>query len=792
MKLMQTQHTPRLWKLIAIFTLAGIGVATAGNFSALLAKGTPSAPAPAPVPASVATTAPTVATAPTLENPSINILILVIDSLRSPADRSGPPAKPLAETSVVTPAAVMPPVKDSSDGRAPAITPTQPVGQPGAPRPTVRQEAKKVPPAAPAAEDSGAAITPAALPRITKPGIEIRAYAKKKMDKEELDKLFNTDPLPPGVIRPGVQPIPGATAPAVGPGSSPPVVGVQPAPDSLGGDIGTPIKPPSAAQSAAVNLRRALAGAGYKDVITASFDSPVIERPLNARRLTTRVLDTAAQSVSDIARLMAKAPAPTAAAGGASAPAGTPAAVNDFGGARQPAIQAASRIGQIAGYRAVIVLAVATPDPTTTAGAAAVSGAPLQQASYTLVLADAARETGEVMAFDAAGADEKSMHEEAATIGSTLLTRSLRDFPEFSTGARLLASDKHLEKARELMAAGSDSEAEDELNQAFALNTASPEIYELMGDLLQKKDPAAAVDNFKNAAALKVNDGKLWTKLAVAHTLTPKPDWISAINAARRAISLKSDSPLVQLILARSQFGRAAAFRALDRIDLAEDAEETAKRHLDSVMAQAKDADQDIKDQASRMIASHLVTQGRHREAVEMLETLIHVYPKDVELLRLYATSLTSLGKRDEDAFVAWLRVWQQTENPEVRLDVTQYKRLANGFDIRLHNIARQTTQLTTGVASGTVARANALLQLQRYQQDMNDAVGALKLMVPPAGPNSAEIHQMRSLAGALMVQSLSFYEEYLDVGEDRRRMNGLAGQRQAIDHLNAARNMNM
>jgi hypothetical protein len=158
---------------------------------------------------SVATPTPTVPTVSLQVDakPAINILILVLDTLRLPSSR---PAAPKVET----PAAAEP-LKSGFTSPAPevaapaAIVPTQPVAQPGAPGPSVRPEAKVVPPPqAPAPQSSGqqpsapAAITPAS----THPRIEVRAYARKqdsKKEQEELDKEFSLEPLPPVTFPPG-------------------------------------------------------------------------------------------------------------------------------------------------------------------------------------------------------------------------------------------------------------------------------------------------------------------------------------------------------------------------------------------------------------------------------------------------------------------------------------------------------------------------------------------------------------------------------------------------------------
>jgi hypothetical protein len=718
--------------------------------------------------------------------PAINILILVLDSLRLPSSR------PAAAPKAATPAAAEPLksgfISPAPDAGAPAaIVPTQPVAQPGAPAPSVRPEAKVIPPPQPPApQQSGqqpsapAAITPASAHQ----RIEVRAYAKKqdsKKEKEDLDKEFSLEPLPPVTFPPGsiVKTNPGPPNTATTSSAATPSTG------DMSTDLASTAKPVSMAQSAAVALRRALVADGYKDVMTASLDSPVLQRPVNAGRLRPQVVDTAWESTSAIALALLN-PASSAAGAGAT---GTPATPqpNDYGGARQPAIAAAARIGQTTGYRAVIVLAV-TPE-SGAAAATANAAATVNKAGYTMLLVDTASETGDVVAFDATGTDEKAMHEDAATIGSALLDKSLRNWPEFSLGSRLLLSDKHLQNARELIAKGEQMAAEDELNQAFALNSSSADIYELLGDVQQKTNPADAAENYKRAAEIKVNDGNLWTKAAVAYTLQPTPDWVSSLNAANRAVKLHSDSALLELTMARAQFGRADAMRAADRPDLADDTEFDARRHLDKVMAMAGD-NQELKDQASRLIVRQLLNQSRYREAVELLETLVHTYPNDLELMKQYATALTGIGKRDEDAFVAWARVWKLGKEGEVHLDASQYKKLANGFDLRVYNLAKQATQLASGVANGTVPQVKAYLQLQRFQEDIKEAADAIKIMQPPPSAVSNDIYQYRNFAAALMVQSLSLYEDYLNTGKDLSRIEALDGQRQAVNRLNQARNV--
>jgi hypothetical protein len=158
-----------------------------------------------------------------------------------------------------------------------------------------------------------------------------------------------------------------------------------------------------------------------------------------------------------------------------------------------------------------------------------------------------------------------------------------------------------------------------------------------------------------------------------------------------------------------------------------------------------------------------------------------------VEVQTLYATALTERGGRDADAFGAWARVWQMNSAETAPLTPRYYRRLSEGFDEYVSELAKEAAQLTSGVSAGTVPREEGLLRIQRMNSDMQRAEAAIKMMQPAS--RSAEAgHTRRVFAADLLGQALDQQRVFVETGDEiyRGRANDL--HRQAITQLNAAR----
>jgi hypothetical protein len=164
--------------------------------------------------------------------------------------------------------------------------------------------------------------------------------------------------------------------------------------------------PPGLAQAGAAALRRALVRGGWSDVLTTAPDSPVLRRALKEGRITSAALDSlrtsfgqlAALSVQDSAAVpvsAASSPSPLGASPLEPSPLTPVPATDDTRTAAVQALsQAASRIGQALGYRAVLVLAV-VPQNVSNAGAR-------REATYVLSLVDSLRQVAAPLSFDEA------------------------------------------------------------------------------------------------------------------------------------------------------------------------------------------------------------------------------------------------------------------------------------------------------------------------------------------------------------------------------------------------------
>ncbi|HEX8464715.1 MAG TPA: tetratricopeptide repeat protein [Abditibacterium sp.] len=578
------------------------------------------------------------------------------------------------------------------------------------------------------------AITPASA---TIPGaVRWLTAAQKPPKPNKNDALFKLEP------ETGMQPL--KTTPAPKP--------VAPTSGLAANPTGFPEAPlpPGRSQLGAVSLRRALLALGWNDVLNAAPDSTAINRAVGERRLTPRTLDNLKRAMAQVAQ------------------SGT----TPSDAATQSALQAAARIGQTLGYRAVVAYYIAPPTlQDGTSGAV-----------FSLVLADSAREVGEPISFLEKAFDENFLREAGASTAATRLDKALRAWPTVSALDRAKLGARHLDAARAALAAGQNGEAQEQLNQAIALDSSRAEPYVLLGDLLATSDPIGAASAYRRAVELNGRDGLTWTKIAVALGGGTIPDWPRSLEAGRQALASNFDSVELRVAMATAQFGRADLFRRAERLQRAEEAEEEARRHLERALELAPD-----NPDAVRLLAGRLVDAGRFREATQTLDRIAPRYPNDLEIQSQYAIALTAQPGREEDAFVANARVWKLSGRPAVEIDDITYRTLMQGFDLWVYKLGKSAVQLTGGVAAGALPREEALLQLTKLKEDMELADHAINVLRPPAtttpdGPGS------RIFAANLMIQALEAQQIYLETGQELQRVRGSQLNSQAIARLNAAR----
>jgi tetratricopeptide (TPR) repeat protein len=661
-------------------------------------------------------------------------------------------------------------------------------------------------PAAPAAPETLLdlpAIAPAAWPLPGRASVEYRGVSKKEKPKKADKDAGLFLPLPEPPTSPvyidrsrnpqGAAPTAGDVSPDVAAPSSalelPSTLPIPQVPDTspllLPASEPVATKPPGVAQAAAAPLRRALLRAGYTDVLTTAPDGSAIQRALNSRRLHTRTLDSLQNSVANLVRTTLAAPQAGAATPTQDA---APAQSATDETALAPVIQTAARVGQALGYRAVLVLGVVPnagvaniAPPSTLQGTA--NAATGTGASYSLLLVDAYRDQGELIIFDETGAGEMERHEAAAATGAALVSKNVQGWPEISLLDKAQLANKYLADARALLAANDVATAHEKLNQVIALDPNRAEAHLLLGEALESSDPSASMNSYQRAVGLNPKDGETWAKMAIGFATSPTPDWPRAVDAGRRALAAGYDTAGLRQALATAQLGRAELFRKADRINSAEDAEVEARVHLDRAMELAPE-DPGV----ARLIAKQLVQSGRYREAVRTLDRIAIQYPDDVEIQTQYATSLLEMGGREEDAFVAYARVWKLGGQRTVPVDAARYRKLSNGFDLRLSSLGKRSAQLAAGVAQNTMPRESALLQMTRYQEDMEAAITAIKVLQPQSLRQGDAIHASRIFAADLMSQALEAYQLYLETGQEIYRGRANEMHRQAIISLNAAR----
>jgi tetratricopeptide (TPR) repeat protein len=533
----------------------------------------------------------------------------------------------------------------------------------------------------------------------------------------------------------------------------------SPIPDSLQEPVQ---RPPGRAQLAGAALRRVLLALGFQDVLMTPLDSASVVRAINNGHLELATADALRFATGQMLEAVPN---------GAEANADPARAAT-----RQKAITAASRIGLALGYRAVVVLAVA---PQTTAARPG--------AVYSLLIVDAPRETGEAHLLQEEGADQHALDQSAAGVAAARITATLGGWEPFTNADRAALVEKRLATARAALEKHDTATARDQLNLVVSLDPSNSAAYILLGDALQDSDPTAAARAYQRASEIDTKSGEVWAKIAIVHTLSDPPDWVRALQAANRALELRYDSANLRTTMAAAEFGRAELLRRGGRIEQAEDAELVARRHLDRARELAPDSPE-VTASISRLMAKYLIEQKRYKEAVQSLDLLAIQYPNDLKTQTMYARALEGYGRRDEDTFLAWARVWKLSGESRVPLSAARYTVLADGFDQRLANIGKNVFQLTSGFAAGAVLREAAILQTKRAKDDFAAAVAALRLIQPPPGRVASEAHVARLYAADLMQLALEHYSIYLETGNDLNRTRAIEEHRQAIENLNVAR----
>ncbi|WP_170065519.1 tetratricopeptide repeat protein [Abditibacterium utsteinense] len=557
----------------------------------------------------------------------------------------------------------------------------------------------------------------------------VQAQKKKKVDKDA--DLFRLEPEPNRVFPRKPQ---APDAPLAAPSLVPQI----------------PQEPLGRARLAALPLRDALLAFGWRDVALAAPDATLVTDALSERRLTPHTLDALKEALAQLAA-PDTVPSPEV---------------------KRNATLAATRIGQALGYRAVVVLHVAP--------ASLQDGA--QSAGFSLILADSARENGEPILFDEQGVNELALRQAGASTAAALLDKTLRTWPDVSAQSQIDLAATHLTAARALLAAGNVSDAQDELNQTIALDSSKGEPFVLLGDLLAATDAAGAAKAYRRAVELDARDGATLAKIAVAYSSSTVPDWPRALDAGTKALATGFDSVPLRVALATAQFGRADLFRKAERRDRAEDAEFDARKHLDRALELAPDD-----PTAVRLLARELVNARRFKEATQTLDRIAPRYPADLEIQTQYALALGGQIGREEDAFVAYARVWKLSGVPRADVDAIKYRALIQGFDARLYNLGKSAVQLTTGVANAALPREDALLQLTKLKEDMDEAQNAIGILRPPT-LSSSESPAARQFAAGLMNQSLEQQQIFLETGQPLARLRGSQLYAQAVGQLNAAR----
>ncbi len=581
-----------------------------------------------------------------------------------------------------------------------------------------------------------------------------RAYAKKRDKDEAPDPRFLPNPYPP------------SSAPLVS-GPNYPTPAPLPLIPTTPGNTGNPgpallppipersVTPAGRAMLAAVPLARALSGLGYA-VQTTGPDGNLLARALGEKRLPLGTIAALRESLMSLQNAT-KLPDSLR--------------KTSIDVATKRATNAAAAIGQATGYRAVVALYIAP----------FADGA----SPYAVVLSDSASESGEPILWSETATDEAGARDTGATTGAALLNKSLGAWTPVAPATMRSLADAHLDKARAAGAAGDLNTARDEITRATALDSTRADAYVLLGDLLAPTDLTSAATAYKRALDLNSKDGSTYEKMAIAYANAPTPDWSRALDAGQKALAAGTDTANLRIAMARAQFGKADLYRGGNGTYAykADDAESAAQTHLDRALQLSPD-----NPDVLRLLARALISSGRMTEAVQTLDRVIPLFPKDIDLRRQYAQALMELGDRKEDTFVAYSKLWKLSATTMPVVDGISYSALVEGFDEHVFNLGKSARLLSDGVATGSIARESAFLQLSRLKDDMSDAEDTITTLQVPNG-FSATAATARQFAATLMTQSLEAHQTFLDTGQALYKSRAAELYRQAVAQLNTARN---
>ena len=560
-----------------------------------------------------------------------------------------------------------------------------------------------------------------------------------------------------------------------------------------------PVTPPGRSLLAALPLARALNGMGYADAQATSLDGAVLVRAMGEKRLSPVTLSKLLEAMKSLdgATRLPQALRQTS-----------------ISVATSRAKDAAASVGQATGYRAVIAIYM----PPFADGSS----------TYTLLLSDSAKETGEPIVWSEAGANEETARQTGAGTGAALIDRALLNWtPVAGNNARLLA-DAHFASAREKAATNLDA-AQDELLRVIALDPARPDIapfkktladarlarakekaatdiagaqndlaqavaldptradlYMAQGDLLAStNNMIGAAQAYRRASEINSKDGTVYEKVAISYANATPPDWPRALEAGKKALALGTDTANLRIAMARAQFGRADLFRAANVAYRADDAETEAQNHIERALQLSPN-----NPDALRLLARSFLASGRTAEAAQTLSRVTTIFPKDAVLQEQYAQALVTIGDRKADAFAAYAKLWKMTANTTPIVDDITYATLIEGFDERVFSLGKTAGQLSDSVAAGNIARESGFLQLTRLKADMSDAEMAITSLQVP-GVYSMTAATARQFAAGLMTQSLEAHQNFLDSGQDTYRTRARDLYKQAVAQLNSARNAN-
>ncbi len=551
---------------------------------------------------------------------------------------------------------------------------------------------------------------------------------------------------------------------------------------NVGGSAGGSPFVVGAAQMASAPLRRALVASGFPDVLNAAPNSNTLQRVFNSNRLSPGVVEALRVEMARLA-LATTAPIenPTVLEKSAdvkSAPENEAApeiVQNMMPLTYSAAYRAGARIGQAVGYRAVIAMGMLPQSSR--------EGEAENAATFVMMVIDAGRETGDQMVFRESGTSALALNESAALVASAYITRETAKWPVLTERDKNARADAYLLQARASMQAGNFDEARNTINQVLAFDPNRTEARLLLADMLRSTDPTASARVYNNVLEAGGGDGPTWAKAAISFTLGDTPDWPAALSAARKALALKYDSSALRQAMATAELGRAMLFRNADRVESAENAEAEAEKHLNRALEMAPD------DPAiTRLMMRQLVQSGRYAQALVAMDRIVVMYPDDVDLQSQYAIALLKSNGRDEDAFGAWARAFALSGEAPMTPDTFTYRHLAEGFDQRESNLGKRAGQLSASVAAGNTSREAALVQMNRYDQDAEQAGVAIKALTPTLDGRGGVLHASRVAAADLMAQAIANHQTYLETGQGLYRDRANELHRQAIVVINMAR----